>query len=139
MTYQRLSVSKKRLTLNLCDLVLIPNKTNDFCPTVIVYGQDKKANNNNVKTNQTNVASKQKTSLPPAKHLNSCTKSTKRQISTFVNYIYQNILYSAIASISPCLVISMCVQMYSGLLRDKDITLVKFNSTKILFYQYKIP
>ena len=32
MTYQRLSVSKKRLTLNLCDLALIPNKTNDFCP-----------------------------------------------------------------------------------------------------------
>ena len=104
-----------------------------------MYGQDKKANNNNVKTNQTNVASKQKTSLPPAKHLNSCTKSTKRQISTFVNYIYQNILYSAIASISPCLVISMCVQMYSGLLRDKDITLVKFNSIKILFYPYKLP
>ena len=131
MTYQRLSVSKKRLTLNLCDLTLIPNKTNDFCPTVIVYGQDKKANNNNVKTNQTNVASKQKTSLPPAKHLNSCTKSTKRQISAFVNYVYQNILYSAIASISPCLVISMFLQIYSGLVRDKDIPLVKFNYTKI--------
>ena len=50
MTYQRLSVSKKRLTLNLCDLALIPNKTNDFCPTEDMDGQDKKAN-------QTNVAS----------------------------------------------------------------------------------
>ena len=139
MTYQRLSVSKKRLTLNLCDLTLIPNKTNDFCPTVIVYGQDKKANNNNVKTNQTNVASKQKTSLPPAKHLNSCTKSTKRQISTFVNYIYQNILYSAIASISPCLVVFYFYTNIGGLLRNKDTTFVKLNCTKILFYQYKLP
>ena len=101
----------------------------------IVYGQDKKANNNNVKTNQTNVASKQKTSSPPAKHLNSCTKSTKRQISPFVHYIHQNILYSAIAFISPCLVISMFVQIYSGLLRDKDITLV-ITYIELKVYQY---
>ena len=62
MTYQRLSVSKKRLTLNLCDLVLIPNKTNDFCPTEDdVDGQDKKAN-------QTNVASTNRNeNLPQAK------------------------------------------------------------------------
>ena len=43
MTYQRLSVSKKRLTLNLCDLVLIPNKTKMLSALRLLDGQDKKA------------------------------------------------------------------------------------------------
>ena len=53
MTYQRLSVSKRRLKLNLDDLALILNKTNDFCPADGWSRQEGQ-------TNQTNVASKQK-------------------------------------------------------------------------------
>ena len=76
MTYQRLSVSKKRLTLNLCDLVLIPNKTNDFCPTEDdVDGQDKKAN-------QTNVASTNRNeNLPQAK------KRDEKHLSVFTIFL----------------------------------------------------
>ena len=76
MTYQRLSVSKKRLTLNLCDLVLIPNKTNDFCPTEDdVDGQDKKAN-------QTNVASTNRNeNLPQAK------KRDEKEIFVFTIFL----------------------------------------------------
>ena len=53
MTYQRLSVSKRRLKLNLDDLALILNKTNGFCPADGWSRQEGQ-------TNQTNVASKQK-------------------------------------------------------------------------------